>query len=102
VPHGIVEQDCDLARRGGDRLGLADARREPPVEDAECGLRQQAQQCRSAPAGAARSRRQHFAFGALVARRQAQPGVKCFALDREARSWLLRGRVLEQTLRADA
>ena len=35
VTHGVVEQDCDLARRGGHRLGLADARREPPVEGAE-------------------------------------------------------------------
>ena len=25
VAHGVVEQDGDLSRRGGDRLGLADA-----------------------------------------------------------------------------
>jgi hypothetical protein len=30
----VVEQYCNLARRGGYSLGLADARREPPVEGA--------------------------------------------------------------------
>jgi transposase-like protein len=35
VAHGVVEQNRDLARGGGDRLGLADARREPPVEGAQ-------------------------------------------------------------------
>ncbi len=35
VTHGVVEQSCNLARRGGHRLGLADARREPSVESAE-------------------------------------------------------------------
>jgi hypothetical protein len=38
VLHGIVEQRCDLARRGGHCLGLADARREPSVEGAQCGV----------------------------------------------------------------
>ena len=38
VTYGVVEQDCDLARRGGHRLGLADARREPPVECAQRGV----------------------------------------------------------------
>jgi hypothetical protein len=38
VLHGIVEQHCDLARRGGHCLGLADARREPSVEGAQCGV----------------------------------------------------------------
>ena len=33
--HGVVEQDCDLACRGGHRLGLANARREPPEEGAQ-------------------------------------------------------------------
>ena len=35
VTHGVVEQDGDLARRGSYRLGLADARRKPPVECAQ-------------------------------------------------------------------
>src|SRR3984893_13555236 len=38
VPYGVIEQDCDLARRGRHRLGLADARREPPVECAQRGV----------------------------------------------------------------
>jgi hypothetical protein len=38
VTHGVVEHDCDLAHRGGDCLGLADTRREPPVECAERGV----------------------------------------------------------------
>ena len=77
VPHGIVEQDCDLARRGDDRLGLADARREPPVEGADWCYGSKPQQCRSAPPER-RVRRQHFALGDLVARRQAQPRGKMF------------------------
>src|ERR1700721_4870530 len=32
---GVVEQDCNLARRGVVRLRLADARREPPVESTQ-------------------------------------------------------------------
>jgi hypothetical protein len=32
VTNGVVEQDGNFARRGGDRLGFADARREPPIE----------------------------------------------------------------------
>src|SRR6476620_11743355 len=35
VTHGVVEQDGDLARRGSYCLGLADARRKPPVECAQ-------------------------------------------------------------------
>src|ERR1700722_947336 len=38
VTHSIIEQDCDLARRSRYRLGLADARREPPVECAQRGV----------------------------------------------------------------
>jgi hypothetical protein len=38
VTHGVIEQDCDLARRSGHRLGLTDARREPPVEGAQRGV----------------------------------------------------------------
>jgi hypothetical protein len=34
VLHRVVEQHCDLARRGGHCFGLADARREPSVEGA--------------------------------------------------------------------
>ena len=37
VPHGVVEQDRDLASRSGDGFGLADARRKPPVEGAQRG-----------------------------------------------------------------
>ena len=61
VTHGVVEQDCDLARRGGHRLGLADACREPPVEGAERGIGasngygSKPQKCRSAAPGTARS-----------------------------------------------
>src|ERR1019366_1833356 len=36
MTHGVIEQDCDLACRGGHRLGLANARREPPEEGAQC------------------------------------------------------------------
>jgi hypothetical protein len=35
VTHGIVEENRYLARGGGDRLGFADTRREPPVEGAQ-------------------------------------------------------------------
>src|SRR5665811_1578993 len=38
VTHSVIEQDCDLARRSRHRLGLADARREPPVECAQRGV----------------------------------------------------------------
>src|SRR6476619_1027347 len=38
MAHGVIEQNCDLARRGGHRLGFADARREPPVERAQGGV----------------------------------------------------------------
>src|SRR5262245_2415967 len=34
VLHCVIEQHCDLARRGGHSFGLADARREPSVEGA--------------------------------------------------------------------
>ena len=59
--HGVVEQRCDLAGRGGHRLGLSDARREPSVEGAERGVGasdgdgSKAQKCRSPAAGPARS-----------------------------------------------
>ena len=35
MTHGVVEQHCDLAGRGGHRLGLADAGREPPIKGAK-------------------------------------------------------------------
>jgi exonuclease III len=38
VPHSVVEQDCDLAGRGGHCLGLADAGRESSVKGAERGV----------------------------------------------------------------
>jgi hypothetical protein len=34
VLHRVIEQHCDLARRGGHCFGFADARREPSVEGA--------------------------------------------------------------------
>jgi len=34
VTNGVVKQDGNFARRGGDRLGFADARREPPTPNA--------------------------------------------------------------------
>ena len=38
MTHGVVEQNSNLARRGGDRLGLSDSRREPPVEGTKRGV----------------------------------------------------------------
>ena len=38
VTYSVIEQDCDLARRGRHRLGLANARRKPPVECAQRGV----------------------------------------------------------------
>ena len=61
MTHGVVEQHCDLAGRGGDRLGLADAGREPPVKGAERGVGasdgdgSKAQKRRCPAAGPARS-----------------------------------------------
>lgn len=38
VTHGVVEQDCVLAGRRGDYLGLADAGRESSINGAERGV----------------------------------------------------------------
>ncbi|MBB4167676.1 hypothetical protein FHX09_001507 [Rhizobium sp. BK538] len=38
VPQGLVEQDGDFAGRGSDRLGLADACRQTPIECPQRGL----------------------------------------------------------------
>jgi hypothetical protein len=38
MTHGVVEQYSNLARRGGDGLGLSDPRRKPPVEGPERGV----------------------------------------------------------------
>ena len=38
VSHSVVEQDRDLAGRGGHRFGLADAGGESPVKGAERGV----------------------------------------------------------------
>jgi hypothetical protein len=37
VTYSVIEQHCDLARRGRHRLGLANTGREPPVECAQRG-----------------------------------------------------------------
>jgi transposase len=61
VTHRVVEQHCDLAGRGGHRLGLADTGRESPVKGAECGVGashrdgSKAQKSRGPAAGTARS-----------------------------------------------
>src|SRR6476659_7948267 len=61
MTHGVVKQHCDLAGRGGYRLGLADAGREPPIKGAERGVRasdgdgSKAQKGGSPAAGPARS-----------------------------------------------
>src|SRR6202011_2201342 len=77
MTHSIVEQDCDLACRGRHRLGLADARREPPVECAQRGVGpsnsygSKAQERRGPAPATACSRREHFPAGDLIAWRQA-------------------------------
>src|SRR6516225_3348490 len=77
VTHGVVEQDSDLACGGGDRLGLADARREPPVESAQRrvspsdGYGGKPQERRGPAPRTASARREHLAAGDLVTRRQA-------------------------------
>ena len=61
MTHGVVKQHCDLAGRGGYRLGLADAGREPPIKGAKRGLGasdgdgSKTQKCRCPAAGPARS-----------------------------------------------
>lgn len=79
VAQRVVEQDRDFPRRGGDRLGLADAGRQAPIEGTERGLRPpdghcgQPQQRRGSAAGAAGAGCKDFAAGDLVAGRQAKP-----------------------------
>src|SRR5712671_2603821 len=61
VAHSVVEQDCDLAGRCGDCLGLADAGRESSVKGAERsvgasdGYGSKAQKTCGPTAGSARS-----------------------------------------------
>jgi hypothetical protein len=61
MSHRVVKQHRDLAGRGGDRLGLADAGREPPLKGAERGVGasdgdgSKAQKRRCSAAGSARS-----------------------------------------------
>ena len=84
VPYGIVEQDCDLARRGDDRLGLADARREPPVEGADWCYGSKPQQCRSAPPERRVPTSSILPSEILLLGARPSHEVKCFALGQEA------------------
>ena len=93
VTYGVVEQHGDLARRGGHRLGLADASREPPVERAQRGV---------GPSNSYTAARRRSAAARLPQRRVlddstfppeilllgAKPSqeVKCFALAQAERS----------------
>jgi hypothetical protein len=71
VMHCIVEQDCDIARRDGHCFGLADARRQPPVEGVQAAPRP------GYPNGVCAMREAPEIL--LLCARQSQE-VKCFAL----------------------
>jgi len=92
VTYSVIEQDCDLARRGRHRLGLANARREPPVECAQRGVGpsngygSKAQE-RSGPAAAtACSDESTLPPEILLLGAKHSQEVKCFALGQAERS----------------
>src|ERR1700675_4697137 len=80
--HRVVEQYGNLARGGGNSFGLANTRRQTPVEGAERtvgtpnGDRCQAQQRHRPIGGLSSVRRQDFATADFAARRQRQPRGK--------------------------
>lgn len=97
VTHSVIEQDCYLAGRRSDCLGLANAGRQSSIKGAECGISasdgygSKAQKSCDPAAGSARSGREHFASGDLIARCQPQPRGKvvaafCDQLQREVRT----------------
>lgn len=77
--HYVVEQNDNLARGGGDRLGLADSRPQPAVEGPKSGIcfadrdSRHPQYPRDPVGGLAGVRRENLAAADLAARGKRQP-----------------------------